>query len=59
MGSKLPSKQLGVFMLALGIAGTAYANGPSKIILGTAGNYAILAQTASVLQMATVTEPAL
>ncbi len=45
VGSKLASKQLGVFMLALGIAGTAYANGPSKIILGTAGNYAILAKT--------------
>ncbi len=46
VGSKSPSKQIGVFMmLVLGLAGTAYANGPSKVILGTAGNYAILAKT--------------
>ena len=45
VGSKSPSKQLGVFMmLVLGIAGTAYANGPSKVNLGTAGDFVILAK---------------
>ena len=45
LGSKLPPTHLVAFLLALGVAGSAYANGPSPISLGTAGNFAILAKT--------------
>ena len=42
---KLPWTHLGVLGLMFAIAGTASANGPSRVNLGTAGNYAILAKT--------------
>jgi hypothetical protein len=41
----LPMARLGALALALAIAGTASANGPAPIRLGTAANYAILAKT--------------
>jgi len=41
----LPFARLGVMALTLTIAGTASANGPAPIRLGTAANYAILAKT--------------
>jgi hypothetical protein len=40
-----PPNHLGVLALTLAIAGTAGANGPAPIQLGTAGNYAILTKT--------------
>ncbi len=43
--SKLHASHLGILALMFTIAGAASASGPSKVTLGTAGNYAILAKT--------------
>jgi hypothetical protein len=40
-----PLTQLATHLLILAVAGTAYANGPRPVSLGTASNYAILSKT--------------
>ena len=44
-GASFARPHLGVLALLFTIAGAASANGPSKVTLWTAGNYAILAKT--------------
>jgi hypothetical protein len=44
-GGHLPLTRLATLLLTLAVTGTAYANGPSPVSLGTAGNYVILAKT--------------
>lgn len=44
-GSRPPLTHFATLLLALTVTGTAFANGPQLVSLGTAGNYVILAKT--------------